>query len=91
MLYLGENWLKRASGRRKTTGDHLLRKVAVLCKEAGRVSSFVRVTEPAVFAGGSLSREFARGAWIVIRWRVQAWLRRWLATGIFCGIKKRRG
>jgi transposase len=54
--------------RRKTgiSRDQLLRRVAVLKKEAGRVSSFVRVREPA--AGEAVTREtfvceFDRAAW----------------------------
>jgi transposase len=61
--------LNRLKPWRRKTGigrDQLLRRVAVLKKEAGRVSSFVKVREPA--AGEQITREtfvcrFEREAW----------------------------
>jgi transposase len=62
-LVHGLNRLKR---RAHVTRDQLLRRVAVLKKEAGRVSSFVKVREPA--AGEPINRQtfvcqFQREAW----------------------------
>jgi len=62
-LVHGLNRLKR---RARITRDQLLRRVAVLKKEAGRVSSFVKVREPA--AGEPINRQtfvcrFEREAW----------------------------
>lgn len=45
-LVHGLNRIKRAIGRRRISRDQLLRKVAVLKKEAGRIASFVTVREP---------------------------------------------
>jgi len=65
-LVHGLNRLKRAMGRRKITRDYLLRKVAVLRKQAGRVASFVKVSEPA--EGQPVNRQtftcaFQRNEW----------------------------
>ena len=45
-LVHGLNRIKRAIGRRRISRDQLLRRVAVLKKEAGRIASFVTVREP---------------------------------------------
>lgn len=65
-LVHGLNRIKRSIGRRKTSRDQLLRRVAVLRKEAGRVASFVSVREPA--EGQAVSRQtfvctFQRSQW----------------------------
>jgi len=65
-LVHGLNRLKRAMSRRKITRDHLLRKVAILRKQAGRVASFVKVSEPA--EGEPVNRQtficaFQRNEW----------------------------
>ncbi len=66
-LVHGLNRLKRSVRRgRKLSRDALLRKVAVLRKEAGRVASFVQVHEPA--QGQAVSRQtftcaFKRSEW----------------------------
>lgn len=46
-LVHGLNRIKRGMTRRKMSRDPLLRRVAVLKKEAGRIASFVTVREPA--------------------------------------------
>ena len=53
-LVRGLNRLKRRVGRMKVKRDSLLERVAVLRKEAGRVSAFVRITKPA--AGEAVNR-----------------------------------
>ena len=65
-LVHGLNRLKRATSRRKITRDHLLRKVAVLRKQAGRAAWFVKVSEPA--EGEAVNRKtficaFRRNEW----------------------------
>ena len=65
-LVHGLNRLRHAMGRRKIARDHLLRRVAVLRKQAGRVSSFIKVTEPA--EGQPVNRQtftcvFQRNEW----------------------------
>lgn len=58
-LVKGLNRLKHQmvpkKGRRPLTRDHLLRKVAVLRKAAGRIASFIAIREPAV--GEALNRQ----------------------------------
>lgn len=65
-LVHGLNRIKRSIGRRRTTRDQLLRRVAVLRKEAGGVASFVSVSEPA--EGQAVNRQtfvctFRRSEW----------------------------
>jgi len=69
-LVKGLNRLRRQmvpkKRRRKLTRDHLLRRVAVLKKEAGRIASFVTIREPEV--GEELNRAtfvctFKRSEW----------------------------
>ena len=65
-LVHGLNGIKRAMKRRKISRDQLLRKVAVLRKEAGRIASFVIVREPQ--EGEAVSRQtflctFQRREW----------------------------
>lgn len=67
-LVRGLNRIKRSirRGRRKLNRDQLLRKVAVLRKEAGRVASFVPVREPAEGEAVSLQTftcAFKRSEW----------------------------
>jgi transposase len=66
-LVHGLNRLKRAMGKRKITRDHLLRKVAILRKQAGRVASFVKVSEPA--QGEPVNRQTFLCAFERNRWR----------------------
>ena len=65
-LVHGLNRIKRGMKRRKISRDALLRRVAVLRKEAGRIAWFVPVREPA--AGEQVSRQtfvctFRRNEW----------------------------
>lgn len=53
-LVRGLNRLKRRVGRMKIKRDYLLERIAVLRKEAGRVSRFVQITKPA--AGEEVNR-----------------------------------
>jgi transposase len=53
-LVHGLNRLKRRVGRMKIKRDYLLERIAVLRKEAGRVSTFVQITKPA--AGEEVNR-----------------------------------
>lgn len=65
-LVHGLNRMKRGMTRRKISRDQLLRRVAVLKKEAGRIASFVTVREPA--EGEAVNRQtfactFKRNEW----------------------------
>ena len=65
-LVHGLNRIKRGMTRRKMSRDPLLRRVAVLKKEAGRIASFVTVREPA--EGEAVNRQtfvctFKRSEW----------------------------
>lgn len=65
-LVHGLNRLKHAMSKRKIHRDSLLRKVAILRRQAGRVASFVKVTEPA--EGQPVNRQtflcqFQRNEW----------------------------
>jgi transposase len=84
-LVHGLNRLKHAMGRRKINRDQLLRRVAVLRKAAGRVSSFVKVTEPK--EGQAVNRQsfvcaFARNQWRKFIERDGSYIiRAWLPEG----------
>jgi transposase len=65
-LVHGLNRIKRAIVRRRISRDQLLRKVAVLRKEAGRIATFISVREPQ--EGEAVNREnfvctFRRSEW----------------------------
>jgi transposase len=65
-LVHGLNRIKRGMTRRKMSRDQLLRRVAVLKKEAGRIASFVTVREP--LEGEAVNRQtfvctFKRNEW----------------------------
>jgi transposase len=65
-LVHGLNRIKRAIARRRISRDQVLRRVAVLRKEAGRVAAFVSVREP--HEGEAVSRQtfactFMRNEW----------------------------
>jgi transposase len=66
-LVHGLNRMKRAMVRRRVSRDQLLRRVAVLKKEAGRIASFVAVREPA--EGEVVNRQTFACTFKRIEWR----------------------
>jgi hypothetical protein len=82
VLVKGLNRLKRGLKKRKLKRDQLLRRVAVLKKEAGRIASFVTIREPE--PGEEVNRQtftcaFKRAEWCMAMERDGSYiLRAWL-------------